>query len=69
MSKSVKLVREGRFAAEVPVQLIEDEGGWSPYLSAEDASKLDLVRKSLRTGDLKEAARHGRVFELTPIPV
>jgi hypothetical protein len=29
--KTVKLVREGKYAAEVEVDLIEDEGGWSPY--------------------------------------
>jgi hypothetical protein len=69
MRKSVKLVREGKFAAEVSVELIEESGGWSPYLSMEDANKLDKVRKSLREGDLTAAARYGRVFELTPVSV
>lgn len=59
--------REGRFAAEVPVELIEDESGWSPYLSAADATKLDAVRRALRAGDVAAAARHGRVFELLPV--
>jgi hypothetical protein len=35
--KTVELVHEGKYAAEVPVELIEEEGGWSPYLSLEDA--------------------------------
>ncbi|HWA90202.1 MAG TPA: hypothetical protein VG889_09225 [Rhizomicrobium sp.] len=65
--KSVKLVREGRFAAEVSIELIENEGGWSPYLSASDARKLDEMRKALRDGDFDSAARLGRVFELTPL--
>ena len=65
--KSVKLIREGNFAAEIPVDLVEEAGGWSPYLTAEDASKLDRVRKSLREGDVASAARYGRVFELTPV--
>ncbi|HUB85285.1 MAG TPA: hypothetical protein VL971_06290 [Rhizomicrobium sp.] len=69
MRKSVKLVREGKFAAEVSVELIEENGGWSPYLSMEDASKLDRVRKFLRDGDVTAAARYGRVFELTPVSV
>ena len=30
--KKTKLVREGKYAAEVPVDLIEEEGDWSPYL-------------------------------------
>jgi len=65
--KTVKLIHEGRYAAEVPVELIEDETGWSPYLSLDDAKKLDAVRLALRKGEPAEAAKHGRVFELTPI--
>ena len=62
-----KLVHEGDFVAEVPVELIETEDGWSPYLSVEDAKKLDEVREALRHGDLKSAAKLGRVFRLTPV--
>jgi len=47
--------------------LIEDDTAWSPYLSADDARKLDTVRLALRRGDVAEAAKHGRVFELRPI--
>jgi hypothetical protein len=65
--KTTKLVREGKYAAEVPVDLIEDDTGWSPYLSPEDVHKLDTVRLALRRGDIAEAAKHGRVFELTPL--
>jgi hypothetical protein len=65
--KTVKLIHEGRYAAEVPVELIEDDSGWSPYLSLEDAKKLDAVRLALRKGEIAEAAKYGRVFELMPI--
>jgi hypothetical protein len=65
--KSVKLIRVDNYAAEVSVDLIEDETGWSPYLSSEDALKLDAVRRALKAGDIAEAAKHGRVFELTPV--
>jgi hypothetical protein len=64
---TIKLLHEGRYAAEIPVELIEDETGWSPYLSLEEARKLDTVRLALRRGDVAEAAKHGKVFELTPI--
>ena len=40
--KTVKLIHKGKYVAEVPVELIENEGGWSPYLSLEDAKKLDV---------------------------
>ncbi|HEY5337983.1 MAG TPA: hypothetical protein VIJ85_07265 [Rhizomicrobium sp.] len=69
MRKSIKLVREGNLAAEVSIDLIEENGGWSPYLSADDARKLDVVRQSLRDGDIVGASRYGRVFELTPVAV
>jgi hypothetical protein len=60
-------VHEGKYAAEVPVELIEEEGGWSPYFSFEDAQKLEAVRLALRRGDIAEAAKFARVFELTPV--
>jgi hypothetical protein len=65
--KRTKLIREGKYAAEVPVELIEDDTAWSPYLSPEEVHKLDTVRLALRRGDIVEAAKHGRVFELTPV--
>jgi hypothetical protein len=43
-----KLVYEGRYAAEVEVDLIDADTGWSPSLSLPDAQKLDEVRRALR---------------------
>jgi hypothetical protein len=65
--KTVELIHEGCYAAEVPIELIEDDTSWSPYLSLEDAKKLEAVRLALRKGEIAEAAKHGRVFELKPI--
>jgi len=65
--KITKFVREGKYAAEVLVELIEDETGWSPYLSLDEVEKLDAVRDALEKGDLTTAAKFGRVFELTPV--
>ena len=62
-----KLIREGKYAAEVQVELIEDETAWSPYLSLGDARKLDAVRLALRAGNVAAAAKHGSVFELHPV--
>ena len=65
-----RLVREGDLVAEVGVQLLEDIGGWSPYLSLDDACRLDDVRDALRNGDVARAARLAdRVYRLTPIVV
>ena len=62
-----RLVREGSYAADVEVELIEEANGWSPYLSLDDARKLDNVREALRRGDLEAASRLARVFSLTPV--
>ena len=62
-----KLVREGKYVAEVEVEFLETDEGWSPYLSLEDAYKLDDVREALHRGDIKNAARLARVFTLIPV--
>lgn len=63
-----KLVREGDLVAEVDVNLLDAEAGWAPYLSLDDAYKLDDVRDALRAGDVKRASRlASRVFRLTPL--
>ena len=63
-----RLVREGNYVAEVDVELLTEDSGWSPYLSLDDALRLDEVRDALRRQDLKAAAkRHARVYTLTPV--
>ena len=62
-----KLVHEGQYATEVEIELIDTDEGWSPYLSLDDALKLDDVRDALRRGDLHTADRLARVFTLIPL--
>ena len=63
-----RLIREGDFVAEVDVHLVEEEGGWSPYLSLEDAGKLDAVREALRAGDITRGAKLAtHLYRLTPV--
>jgi len=62
-----RLIHEGEYVAEVDIEFIYTDEGWSPYLSLDDAQKLDDVREELRRGDLKAASQHARVFSLTPI--
>lgn len=64
-----KLVHEGEYVAEVDVKIIEADAGWSPYLSLDDAYKIDDVRDALRRNDVRAASRHARVFALTPVAV
>jgi hypothetical protein len=64
---TTKLIHEGEFVAEVDVDLIINEDEWSPYLSLQDAYKLDDVRRALRQGDIETAAKLARVFRLIPV--
>jgi len=36
-------------------------------MSLDDARKLEAVRLALQRGDIAEASKYGRVFELTPV--
>jgi hypothetical protein len=65
--KSKKFIREGRYAAEINVELIETDDYWSPYLSLEDALKIDDVREALSTGDVDTAKKLAYIFELVPV--
>ena len=64
---SKEFIHEGKYCAEVPVELIEDDTAWSPYFTPADVAKLDAVRLALRAGNIAEAAKYGRVFVLTPV--
>jgi hypothetical protein len=59
----------GQYMAEVDVELIDTPEGWSPYLSLEDAQKLDDVREALRRGDIDKAANLAHIYRITPITV
>ncbi len=67
MRKRTKYIHEGKYVAEVDVDLIEADDEWAPYLSVEDAERLEEVRDLLREGNLRAATRRARVFELKPI--
>jgi hypothetical protein len=51
----------------VYVELIQDASSWLPYLSVDDALKLDQVRKYLREGKFAEAQKIAKVYTLKPV--
>jgi hypothetical protein len=63
----VKYIHEGKYVAEVSVELIKDNSEWSPYLSLDDAEKLDDVRAALARGDVAIASTQARVYTLQPV--
>jgi len=58
--RHTKLVHDGKYVGEVDAELIDMDKGWSPYLSLDDAYKIDDIRNALRLGDVKSAARFAR---------
>ncbi|WP_198243380.1 hypothetical protein [methane-oxidizing endosymbiont of Gigantopelta aegis] len=69
IKRKKKLIHEGKYVAEVDVQVVVDDTEWTPYLSLEDAYKLDDIRDALKRGDIKEASKQARVYELHPVAV
>ncbi len=43
--RHTKFVREGAYGAEVDVEIIDGGNSWSPYLSLDDARRLDASVK------------------------
>lgn len=58
--KRKKLVHEDKYAAEVEIEIIDSEAGWSPYISLDDALKLDRVREALKDGGVAVAGKYGK---------
>ena len=65
--RQTKIVDEGQYVAEVDIELIYEDQAWSPYLSLEDALKLDDVRQALRERNLDVAASLARIFKKVPV--
>jgi len=67
--RKIKFVHEGDYVAEVDVEITTTDDAWSPYLSVEDAYKLDDVREALRRSDIAAASRYARVYFKQPVAV
>jgi len=64
-----KYIHEGKYVAEIDVELIDADEGWAPYLPIEEALKLDKIREALRSGDLKSASKTARLYKMQPLAV
>jgi hypothetical protein len=65
--RHTKLVHEGKYVAEVEIEIIDSEEGWSPYMSLDDAFKLDEVREALRNEDIESAKNIAKIYLLKPV--
>lgn len=56
--KHTKMIHEGKYIAEIQVELINTtDDDWEPYLALEDALKIDTIREALRNGNITEAKK------------
>lgn len=62
-----KLIQEGKYVAEIEVEIIDSDEGWLHYLSLDDAYRIDDLRQALRNEDIRSASRMARVYTLTPV--
>lgn len=62
-----KIIRQGEYLAEIEITLTYTDEDWSPYLSLEEAEKLDNLRLALQNNDLKTATQLARIYHLTPV--
>ena len=60
------LIHDGAYAAQVDIEVVYD-ANWMRTIPESDVRILDTVRLALRAGNITEAAKYGRVFELTPV--
>lgn len=59
-----KRLRHGNLMAEVKVKLAPDDGAWGPYLSLEDAEKIERVDEALKAGNIAAAAKDAQIYEV-----
>ncbi len=65
--KHKKFIIEGKYVAEVEIDIIDTDEGWSPYISLDDSLKLDSIREALKSDDIKSVKKLAKVFTLSPV--
>lgn len=63
----LKLIHEGHYLAKVYIEAEQTEAPWGPYVTPEEAGKIDALRLALRRNDIATAARYGTVYRLTQV--
>ena len=69
VKKTIKYIHEGFYVAEVEIDLVVSNSGWSPTMSLKDALKLDKIREYLRVGNLVTAVKYATIYEMHKIAV
>ncbi len=62
-----KVIHEGGYMAEIVVDLEESSDDWAPYISLQDALRVDEVREALQAEDVESAEKNATVYEVFPV--
>ena len=62
-----KLVHEGQYIAEVTIEVEDVDQPWAPWVTGDEARKLDEVRKALRRDDIETAGKYGKIYRITQV--
>ncbi len=65
--KTTKYIHEGKYVAEVEIELLYSNEEWSPYISLEVTLKLDEIRDALQQHNVKLAGKYAKVYRLEPV--
>lgn len=62
-----KLVHEGQYIAEVPIEVEDVDQPWAPWVTGEEVQKLDDVRLALRRNDIETAGKYGKIYRVIQV--
>ena len=65
--QQTKFLHEGNYVAQVEIELVDSNTGWSPTMSLDTAYRLDDIRLALLQCDIKTASKYATVFEMKQI--
>ena len=67
IEKTIKRFREGRYLAEVEVELRQRPDRDYATLTLDDVRRLERVRKALARGDIAAAGKDAKLFVVEPL--
>ena len=65
----IKRIYVGDVMAEIQVSMIEEPEAWGPHISPCELDRIDQLRRTLKAGDLKSAAKLAKLYSITPLAV
>lgn len=64
-----KRIYVGNIMAEIEVSMTDEPEAWGPHIRPEELDRIDQVRRDLKSGNLKSAARQAKLYSVVPLAV